>query len=145
MKMAKHITSPRDMERLGAVLAQRCYPGSVIYLQGELGSGKTTLARGLIRALGYVGHVKSPSYTLIESYPVTNGVVHHLDLYRLKNSHELKALGLHDYLTDQSILLVEWPEIAVHQLPKPHVRCMIEYLNSHHRQVSIEITEAGIA
>ncbi|MEL5849526.1 MAG: tRNA (adenosine(37)-N6)-threonylcarbamoyltransferase complex ATPase subunit type 1 TsaE [Candidatus Igneacidithiobacillus chanchocoensis] len=91
-------------------------PG-VLYLQGELGAGKTALARALIHALGYSAVVRSPTYTLVESYETPAGMVLHFDLYRLNEPEELEYLGLRDYLQQNALWLVEWPERALEYLP----------------------------
>jgi tRNA threonylcarbamoyladenosine biosynthesis protein TsaE len=91
----------------------------VVYLRGDLGSGKTTLARALLQALGVQGTVRSPSYTLIENYEVAGLQVLHLDLYRLREASELEQLALRDQLQAGVLLLVEWPERAPELLPAP--------------------------
>lgn len=102
---------------VGQTLARRFRTGGVVYLSGDLGVGKTTLVRGLLRALGYDGRVKSPSYGLIESYTIDGLDVHHLDLYRLGDGEEILYLGLEDLLGERSLLLVEWPERGEGWLP----------------------------
>ena len=105
-------------EALGARLAETLAPPAVVFLQGDLGTGKTTLVRGLLRALGYQGAVRSPTYTLLESYPLGSGlVVHHLDLYRLCDPEELEWIGLRELLTAQAIVLIEWPQRGAGMLP----------------------------
>jgi tRNA threonylcarbamoyladenosine biosynthesis protein TsaE len=91
--------------------------GCVIFLQGDLGAGKTTLVRGVLRALGVTGPIRSPSYTLIEPYDVHGRMVLHLDLYRMHVPDELETLGLRDYPTAQTCWLVEWPERGAGYLP----------------------------
>ena len=95
---------------LGADLAAACAEHCVLFLQGDLGTGKTTLVRGFLRALGYPGHVKSPTYTLIESYLVENKNILHIDLYRLERPEELEFLGVREYFNGPSLCLIEWPE-----------------------------------
>ena len=114
------------MEALGARLAAAHIAG-IIYLEGELGAGKTTLARGLLRALGYAGKVRSPTYTLIEPYLLDSGPVYHLDLYRLNDAQELEDLGLRDLLAEQALLLVEWPERGAGVMPAADLRICIEH------------------
>jgi tRNA threonylcarbamoyladenosine biosynthesis protein TsaE len=99
----------------------------VLYLQGDLGSGKTTLTRGILRALGEQGAVRSPTYGLIAEYETSQGRVLHLDLYRLRAAEELAALGLVDYLADTHLWLIEWPEQAQGaRLPPADARAMIQ-------------------
>lgn len=113
-------------ERLGAALA-RTIPWTTpraltLFLTGELGTGKTTLARGLLRALGVEDVVRSPSYTLVESYEPAGHRVLHIDLYRLGCAADLEALGLRDELVEGVLLLVEWPEQAPSMLPIPDLK-----------------------
>ena len=101
--------------RLGAALAR----DTVVYLVGDLGAGKTTLARAMIQARAPGARVKSPTYTLIESYPLGDFVLHHLDLYRIVDPGELEFLGLPDLLEGGGALLVEWPDRGCGALPRP--------------------------
>ena len=114
-------------ERLGATLATFCKPGWIIYLQGDLGAGKTTLARALLHALGHVGKVKSPTYTLIEPYNLPSLMAYHLDLYRLGDPDELEYIGLRDLLDATVLLLVEWPEHGHGYLPPANVIVELNY------------------
>jgi tRNA threonylcarbamoyladenosine biosynthesis protein TsaE len=105
-------------ERLGIALAHALGSGgAVLFLQGELGTGKTTLARALLQALGYTGHVRSPSYTLVEPYEIGGRPVFHLDLYRLTAPEQLEDLGLRDLEPERDLILVEWPERGTGRLP----------------------------
>jgi len=94
---------------LGARIAAHLRPGDVVALVGELGAGKTALARAILRALGVAGHVPSPTFTLVQAYETPRLVVHHFDLYRIEDEHELRELGLDD-AREEGAVLIEWPE-----------------------------------
>jgi tRNA threonylcarbamoyladenosine biosynthesis protein TsaE len=113
------------MEALGARLAP-CLGSGIVYLHGDLGAGKTTLARGILRGLGYQDKVRSPTYSLVEPYDMEQGAVYHLDLYRLTDPEELEWLGLRDMLSGSSLLLVEWPERGSGQLPAADLEVKID-------------------
>ncbi len=113
------------MQRLGACLAADARRASSVWLQGELGTGKTTLCRGFIHALGYRGRVKSPSYTLLESYSTARFPVHHFDFYRIADSSEVEWIGIRDYFDEAAVCLVEWPERAARYLPAPVLRVVL--------------------
>ncbi len=101
----------------GACLAAALQEGGIITLRGNLGSGKTTLSRGLLRALGHKGAVKSPTYTLVEPYEIGTRKIFHYDLYRLNDPAELEFLGLRDFIDKQTLTLIEWPEKGEPLLP----------------------------
>jgi tRNA threonylcarbamoyladenosine biosynthesis protein TsaE len=104
---------------LGASLAAALKPGWVVYLRGDLGAGKTTLVRGILRALGYAGRVKSPTYTLLESYVLSKFTLQHYDLYRMIDPREWLDAGFRDDCNATTLCIVEWPEKAKGLLPKP--------------------------
>lgn len=113
------VSSPGEMELFAARCARSLRSGFRLYLQGELGAGKTTFVRGLLRALDYRGIVKSPTYTLVEDYHAASYRIFHFDLYRLTTPAELVDIGYRDYFDDQNICLVEWPERGEECLPNP--------------------------
>ena len=115
--------------KLGAKLAEITPNNFVIYLYGELGAGKTTLVRGFLQKLGHLDRVKSPTYTIMETYQLTNKIVHHLDLYRLTDPEELNFIGIRDF-AETDIWLIEWPENGKGFLPAPNLCCYLETKNS---------------
>jgi tRNA threonylcarbamoyladenosine biosynthesis protein TsaE len=106
-------------EALGAALAPGARAGRVIHLRGDLGAGKTTLVRGLLRALGHAGRVKSPTYTLVEPYELSSLHFYHFDFYRLKNQEEWEQLWFREYFNGEALCAVEWPERAHGLLAPP--------------------------
>jgi len=105
-------------ERLAQALARSMPEQAVVHLHGQLGAGKSTLARALLRELGVTGPIKSPTYTLIERYPLAQGEAVHLDLYRIAEASELDFLGLDELAAQARLWLVEWPEKGGLGLPK---------------------------
>jgi len=142
-----NLAAAEDSERLGAALAGTA-PWSTngpvgVFLSGDLGSGKTTVARGLLRALGVAEIVRSPSYTLLESYEPAGHHVLHLDLYRLSGGGELQALGLRDELVPGVLLLVEWPERAREALPVPDLELKLSMAGEGRKAILAAGTPAG--
>lgn len=131
-----HVPDVEAMEGLGRCMAGGACPGAV-FLRGELGAGKTTLARGLLRGLGEKGPVRSPTFTLIEPYPFEGLCVYHLDLYRVSDPAELELIGVRDYLGEDALLLIEWPERAGPLLPPPDLTVDIA-VTAHGRDVRLE-------
>jgi tRNA threonylcarbamoyladenosine biosynthesis protein TsaE len=129
------------MERLGARLAEgvaACVAGGLtLFLFGDLGAGKTTLTRGLLRALGIGATVKSPTYTLVEPYRAEGANIYHFDLYRLKDPAELEYAGFREYFAPGNLCIVEWPAHGAGILPEPDIEIHFTYLNERHRAVEL--------
>ena len=140
--MNRFLAAEADTLALGAELAGGLEAGMVIYLAGELGAGKTTLARGVLRALGYGGKVKSPTFTLVELYKVSSLYLYHFDFYRFDDPRELADAGFRDYFNPDSVCLVEWPEKAA-GLPPADVLISMRLEATGRRVEIFADTEAG--
>ena len=131
-------------ELVGRRLAAGLSPGLVVHLRGEIGAGKTTLTRGLLRGLGVSAPVKSPTYTLIEPYEAPWGPVYHFDLYRLSDPEELQFFGAEEYFTSEAICILEWAERAGSALPSPDLTIQTEYRDADSRTIRVRShTRAG--
>ena len=138
-----HLADETATLALGAAIAPALRPGLVVFLQGELGAGKTTLTRGILRGLGYQGKVKSPSYNLIELYKISRLYLYHFDFYRFSNPIEWEEAGFRDYFNAESICLVEWAEKADGLLPHADLKFIFK-ISEEGRNVEIQAdTEAG--
>jgi tRNA threonylcarbamoyladenosine biosynthesis protein TsaE len=120
------IRSVRAMEALGGAIARATLRDLRLYLSGDLAAGKTTLARGYLRARGYAGAVKSPTFTLVETYALDGHLVHHFDLYRIADPEELEYIGADEYFDTATECLVEWPERGEGVLPPPDLEARLE-------------------
>jgi tRNA threonylcarbamoyladenosine biosynthesis protein TsaE len=120
----EHFTLPDEVATLafGAALGAGLAPGLLVTLEGDLGAGKTCLVRGLLRGLGHLGPVKSPTYTLVELYVVSGLNLYHFDFYRFNTPEEYLDAGLDEYFGGNGVCLVEWPDRAVPYLPAPDLR-----------------------
>lgn len=127
---------------LGRRLFEFLKPGSLVFLRGTLGAGKTTLVRGLLRAAGHQGAVKSPTFTLVEEYALPGLTLYHFDLYRLTSPDELEWFGFRDYLRSDSLCLIEWPERGGDTLPAPDFSIELE-LDLPGRAAIIETSPGG--
>lgn len=131
-----------ELVAIARKFAGRLDAGGVIFLKGELGAGKTTFARALMSALGIGERIKSPTYSLIESYRSGQRPVHHLDLYRIAHAEELEWLGLPDLLDDRALILVEWPERAGSALPPADLMIELRHAGER-RDFSVTAVSAG--
>lgn len=133
-----------DTIACAAKLAQMIAAPCVIFLQGDLGAGKTTFVRSLLQVLGVTGRIKSPTYALVEEYTLANQqVAIHFDFYRIHSVDELDNIGLDEYFKPTSICLVEWPEQATSRLPTPDIHCYLSYLGDERVIRLVAISDAG--
>lgn len=138
------VSSEQDLasisQALATILPQQCH----IHLCGNLGAGKTTLTRYLLQAMGHKGAVKSPTYTLVETYLLDSKRIYHFDLYRINDPEELNFIGIEDFLSDQAIWLIEWADRAQALLPHPDI--MLSLTVTSHTSRDLQLTarsEAG--
>jgi tRNA threonylcarbamoyladenosine biosynthesis protein TsaE len=122
------LTSEKMVLDLGARLAGLLHGEGVLHISGDLGAGKTTLCRGMLRAMGYSGAVKSPTFTLVEPYQFPESEVYHFDLYRLGDPGELEYIGIDEYFGANKLCLIEWPEKAIGHLPQHDLEIAIDVL-----------------
>ena len=118
-ELTLHLSGEDAMTQFGEKISQVTESNGIIFLSGDLGAGKTTLSRGIIRGLGHVGAVKSPTFTLVEPYEIGRNRAYHFDLYRLVDPEELEFLGIRDYFEGEALCLIEWPDLGAGFLPKP--------------------------
>lgn len=119
--MKIELASSEETELLGGALAKALPKKCLLFLYGDLGAGKTTLVRGMLRAVGHAGAVKSPTYSLVEEYRLPEHGVFHFDLYRLKDPEELEWMGMSDYLQQDALCCIEWPQMGEGYLPAADV------------------------
>ena len=128
----REVPDEAAVSALGLAFVRGIRTPLVIFLKGDLGAGKTTFARAFLRALGYPGYVKSPSYGLLESYKAGGISGLHLDLYRIEDPEEVDYLAIRDLYDVETVLLVEWPEKGVHHLPSPDLELVFDEVDESH-------------
>lgn len=133
------------MELFGEELAKILTDVNLVNLNGNLGMGKTTLVRGLLKGFGHLGPVKSPTYTIVEPYELEKKNIYHFDLYRVADPEELEFMGIRDYFESESLCLVEWPEMGQGFLPDVDVNINIDLIRNG-RKVTLEaVSEKGVS
>ncbi|QIK38207.1 tRNA (adenosine(37)-N6)-threonylcarbamoyltransferase complex ATPase subunit type 1 TsaE [Caldichromatium japonicum] len=137
------LSGPEAQRAFGARLAEVLRPPCVLFLEGELGTGKTTLTRGIIEGLGYSGQVRSPTYTLIEPYELDGCELYHCDLYRLADPDELEYLGMRDLLHERAVWAIEWPERGADLLPRPDLRIRLLHRPHGRRLILSALSSSG--
>lgn len=145
MKAEFYLADEAAQIELAAQLAS-LFEWGVVYLEGDLGSGKTTFSRGWIQSLGHKGAVKSPTFTLVEPYSLNERAIYHFDLYRLADPEELEYLGVRDYFDADTLCLIEWPQKGVGFLPQPDLHLTFSYQDvGRHLQIEAFTPTAKIA
>lgn len=143
MALRYHLPDEAATVALGRRLAGTMSGGLVVCMEGDLGAGKTTLCRGILRGLGIQGAVKSPTFTLVEPYRTANLHIFHFDLYRLADPGELEYIGVDDYFGDDCLCLVEWPERGEGYLPDCDLRIRLEIAGDGRRATLQPGTDRG--
>ena len=142
-KHSIHLADEAATLAWGAAIARNLIPGLIIYLYGNLGAGKTTLSRGILRGLGFTGKVKSPTYALVEVYELSSLNLYHFDLYRFNDALEWEEAGFREYFNDTSVCLVEWPEKAAELLPAPDIRLYLTPDGEARNAELVAVTQGG--
>jgi tRNA threonylcarbamoyladenosine biosynthesis protein TsaE len=141
-----HFADAARTAACGAALAPSLRGGMVVTLRGDLGTGKTTLVRGLLRARGVEGPIKSPTYALVEHYPLSSLYFYHFDFYRFGRADDWDAAGFSEHFRDDAVCIIEWPERAGDRLPTPDVELSLAYPNDRGRVLRAPAhSDAGFA
>ncbi|RVT47882.1 tRNA (adenosine(37)-N6)-threonylcarbamoyltransferase complex ATPase subunit type 1 TsaE [Rheinheimera sediminis] len=136
-----HLADEAATLALAALFSPYLRQGAVLYLQGDLGAGKTTFSRGLLQAMGHQGNVKSPTYTLVEPYSICDQQVFHFDLYRLRDPEELEFMGIRDYFSKGNLCLIEWPERGYGLLAEADLELQLQ-IEQNQRQLRVTANQS---
>lgn len=131
-------------QAFASALAQKLAPGLTLYLHGDLGAGKTTLVRAMLASLGYNGTIKSPTYTLVESYTLGTQAIYHFDLYRLADPSELEFIGIKDYLSENAICIFEWADKGIGYIPPADIEISLAFAQPGRKVSLIASTDIGL-
>ncbi|OGT30707.1 MAG: tRNA (adenosine(37)-N6)-threonylcarbamoyltransferase complex ATPase subunit type 1 TsaE [Gammaproteobacteria bacterium RIFCSPHIGHO2_12_FULL_35_23] len=142
MEKIFQLNSEQATEVLAKQLAQLVFQPCIIFLQGDLGAGKTTFVRYFIKSLNFQGFIKSPTYTLVETYELSQMTIYHYDLYRLKTAAELELIGIRDYFIKPAVHFIEWPEKGLQFLPNPDIIIQLAWLADHSRKIVMTANSA---
>ena len=143
MRLEAELPDDESTVSFGKAAAAASRPGAVFYLEGPLGAGKTTFARGFLLGLGHTGPVKSATYTLVEPYTAGSLSIYHFDLYRVSDPEELELMGIRDYFDGSSVCLVEWPDRGDGLISPPDVTVRISYSGSARKAEAESSTPLG--
>lgn len=141
----KELPDLQTTEAFASNLAKSLVPGLIIYLHGDLGAGKTTLVRSMLFALGHTGAVKSPTYTLVESYQVNDLMINHFDLYRLTDPSELEYIGIRDYINQHAIGIFEWADKGIGYVPLADIEITLQFTAIGRKTILVAKTKIGQA
>ena len=141
--MQKKLNNVEQTEAFGCLLLEVLPEKCLVFLSGQLGAGKTSLVRGLLRGAGFEGTVRSPTYSLVEEYRLSQITIYHFDLYRLKDPEELEWMGMSDYLNDKALCLIEWPEMGDGFLPQADVKLSMNVVGDW-RELQIDVSDQNL-
>ncbi len=136
--MKVDVSSLTQLEKFAQLFSQSIQSGDVVFLQGDLGSGKTTFTQFLLKHLGYQGRVKSPTYAIYESYKLSQFELIHMDLYRLSSPEELYYMAIEEIIDNHNVVIIEWPQKGKGVLPTPSQTLTFKLLNSTLRELNLD-------
>ena len=135
--MKLDITQLSQLSEFSKQFIRKLKPGDVVFFHGDLGTGKTTLIQHILKNLNHSGHVKSPTYTLYDSYETDLTSVYHMDLYRMSSPEELYYLGIEEIFNSTNIVLIEWPEKGFGVLPQPNFEIFLDLISEKSRELRL--------